>query len=304
MEKQQNSLSAQRDFQKEDILENSDWKYIETYSDIKSGRTINSRPGFKKMMEVCEAGEIDLIYTKSISRFGRNCLDFLVTLRRLKELKVDVYFQNENMFLHSKEGELLLTLHAVVAESESANKSENIKWGIRRSTMHPDSPAFSRKCFGYDKDVEGQLVINREEAQVVTTIYELYGEGLSIIKIKKELETQKIPTPTGRRKWAVKTIDNILTNEKYPGNSVYGSTVAREYPSTKRDKNLPEEVRRVENHHPAIIDRHLFEQVQKMKKKRSNIEIDAEGKAIRKSTHYSIKHPKKVVKKITKPFNE
>jgi DNA invertase Pin-like site-specific DNA recombinase len=152
MEQQLNSLSAQMDFEKEDILNHSGWDYVETYTDIKSGRTINSRPGFKKMMEACEAGEIDLIYTKSISRFGRNCLDFLVTLRRLKELHVDVYFQNEDVFLMTGDGEMLLTLYAGLAKSESEEKSGNIKWGIQRSTMHPDSPAFSRKCYGRKSD--------------------------------------------------------------------------------------------------------------------------------------------------------
>ncbi len=304
LELQQNSLSAQMDFQKQDIMEIREWEYVATYTDTKSGRSINARPGFKKMLEACEAGEIDLIYTKSVSRFGRNCVDFLVTLRRLKELNVDVYFQNEHMHLGSNQGELLLTLHSVWAESESVNKSENIKWGIRRSTMNPNSPAFSRKCFGYDKDGEGNLVINPDEAKVVNLIYDLYGKGYSIIKIKKELETQKISTPTGKRRWAVKTIDNILTNEKYTGTSVYGTTVGSDYPSMKRAPRNTEDIHRSENHHPVIIDQYRFDQVQKMKKKRSNVSIDAAGNKVRKSSHYSMKHPKKVAKLIKKPFNE
>jgi len=116
MERQLNSLSAQMDFEREDILENPDWEYVDTYSDIKSGRTISARPGFRRLLADCEAGRIDMIYTKSISRFGRNCVDFLVTLRRLKELKVDVYFTNENIRLFSQAGELMLTLHVLVPE--------------------------------------------------------------------------------------------------------------------------------------------------------------------------------------------
>lgn len=104
MERQLNSLSAQMDFQKEDIIKHTGWEYVGTYSDIKSSRSINSRPGFTRMMEDCEAGKIDLIYTKAISRFGRNCLDFLVTLRYLKELCADVFSQNENIFLLSQAG--------------------------------------------------------------------------------------------------------------------------------------------------------------------------------------------------------
>ena len=236
MERQLNSLSAQMDFEEEEIRDNPDWKYVGTYTDIKSGRTISSRPGFQKMLAVCEAGEIELIYTKSISRFGRNCLDFLITLRRLKELRVDVYFQNENIFLLSSEGELLLTLHASVAQAESQAKSENVKWGIQRSTLNPESPAFSRKCFGYEKDEDGHLIINPDEALIVEMIYDLYGQGYSIVKIKKELETKRIPSPAGKRRWAVKTIDNILSNEKYIGNSVYGETVGLEFPNPKRSQ--------------------------------------------------------------------
>src|SRR3989339_1773708 len=126
MERQLQSLSAQMDFEKEDIMENPAWEYVGTYTDIKSGRTISSRPGFQSLLADCEAGKIDMIYTKSISRFGRNCVDFLVTLRRLKELKVDVFFYNEQIHLLSQAGELLLTLHAGIAQAESENKSENI----------------------------------------------------------------------------------------------------------------------------------------------------------------------------------
>ena len=125
MERQLQSLSAQMDFEKEDILENPAWEYVGTYTDIKSGRTISSRPGFQSLLADCEARKIDMIYTKSISRFGRNCVDFLVTLRRLKELKVDVFFYNEQIHLLSQAGELLLTLHAGIAQAESENKSEN-----------------------------------------------------------------------------------------------------------------------------------------------------------------------------------
>ena len=150
MERQLNSLSAQMDFQRQDILDHPLWEYIDTYADIGSGRSINSRPGFRRLMADCEAGKIDLIYTKSISRSGRNCVDFLMVLRRLKELGVDVYFQNEGIFLSNESSELILSLQAALAQAESENKSTDIRWGIRKSTTNPDSPAFSRPCFGYE----------------------------------------------------------------------------------------------------------------------------------------------------------
>ena len=195
MERQLNSLSAQMDFERQDILDHPKWKYVDTYTDIGSGRSIKTRPGFKRLMADCESGKIDLIYTKSISRFGRNCVDFLVVLRRLKELGVDVYFHNEDVLLSSEAGELLLSLHAALAQAESEDKSTNIKWGIRRSTTHPDSPAFSRTCYGYDRDDDKNLIINESEADIVKKIFGWYVQGWSIVRIRKELETLRIPSP-------------------------------------------------------------------------------------------------------------
>ncbi|WP_422480939.1 recombinase family protein [Pleomorphochaeta sp. DL1XJH-081] len=289
MERQLDSLSAQMDIEKQDILDHPNWEYVDTYSDISSGRSIQTRPGFKRLMADCEAGKIDLIYTKSISRFGRNCVDFLVVLRRLKELGVDVYFHNEDVMLSSEAGELILTLHAALAQAESEDKSTNIKWGIKRSTTHPDSPAFSRTCYGYDRDEQKNLVINEHEADIVRRIFGWYVQGWSIVRIKKELEIIRIPSPKGKRRWPVSTIDDILSNEKYTGNSVYGLTVGSEYPAMKRVSNNPEEIQRSENHHPHIIERNTFDRVQQMKKSKTNIELDEHGNRIRKSTHYSMK---------------
>jgi hypothetical protein len=216
-------------------------------------------------------------------------VDFLVVLRRLKELGVDVYFQNEDVLLSSEAGELILTLHAAIAQAESEDKSANIKWGIKRSTSHPGSPFFSRVCFGYAHDDQKNLVINDREADIVKRIFGWYLVGWSIVRIKKELETSRIPSPTGKRRWPVSTIDGILCNEKYTGDSVFGRTMVAEYPEMKRVGNNPEEVKRSENHHPPLIDRETFDRVQEMKKSRTNIEVDEHGNKVRKSTHYSMK---------------
>jgi DNA invertase Pin-like site-specific DNA recombinase len=140
MERQIDSLSAQMDFQRQDILDHPMWEHIDTYTDIGSGRSINSRPGFRRLMADCEQGKIDLIFTKSISRLGRNCVDFLMVLRRLKELGVDVYFQNEGIFLSNESSELILSLHAALAQAESEDKSSSIRWGIRKSIANPAPP--------------------------------------------------------------------------------------------------------------------------------------------------------------------
>ena len=300
IERQLNSLSAQMDFEKQDILDHPLWEYVDTYTDIGSGRSINTRPGFKRLMSDCEQGKIDLIYTKSISRFGSNCVDFLVVLRRLKDLGVDVYFQNENIFLSQESSELILTLHAALAQAESEDKSANIRWGIRNSTRNPYSPAISRPCYGYDRDKDKNLVIDEQEAETVRRIFEWYEQGWSIVRIKRELEASRIPSPRGKRRWAVRTIGDILSNEKYEGDSFYGQTVASEYPATKRVRNNPVEIFRSENHHPPIIDKSCFNLVQEMKKMRSNIELDEQGNKVRKSTHYSMKNPSDIVEPINK----
>ncbi len=291
MERQLNSLSSQMDFQRQDILDHPLWEFIDTYTDIGSGRSINSRPGFKRLMADCEAGRIDLIYTKSISRLGRNCVDFLIVLRRLKELGVDVYFQNEGIFLSNESSELILSLHAALAQAESENKSTDIRWGIRKSITNPDSPAFSRPCFGYVRNEDKKLVINEQEAETVRKIFCWYLQGWSIVRIKKELESSRIPSPRGKRKWAVRTINDMLSNEKYAGDSAYGKTVIAEYPSMRQVRNNPDQVSRAENHHPAIINKSLFDLVQEMRRIRTNVEVDEKGNRIRKNTHYSMKRP-------------
>ena len=184
---------------------------------------------------------------------------------------------------------MILTLHAALAQAESEDKSTNIKWGIRRSTTHPNSPAFSRTCYGYDRDDDKNLIINKHEADTVKKIFRWYIQGWSIVRIKKELETSRIPSPTGKRRWPVSTIDDILSNEKYTADSVYGKTVGSEYPAMKRVNNNPKEIQRSTNHHPPIINKETFDRIQEIKKKRSNIEFDEHGNRVRKSTHYSMK---------------
>lgn len=304
MERQLNSLSAQMDFEKQDILDHPLWEYVDTYTDIGSGRSIKSRPGFKRLMADCEAGRIDLIFTKSINRFGRNCVDFIVTLRRLKELNVDVYFQNEDVLLSSEVGEFLFTLHAALAQAESEDKSNNITWGIRRSVMLPDSPVFSRICFGYDRDDRKNLIINEQEADIVSKIFGRCLQGWSIVRIKKELEILRIPSPRGKRRWAARTIGDILSNEKYAGDSVYGKTIGVELPAVKRIRNKPDGVYRSVNHHSPIVDKGTFSRVQDMKNARSNIEQDEQGNSIRKSTHYSMKRALEITRDLVEPVDE
>ncbi|NCB72772.1 MAG: recombinase, partial [Clostridia bacterium] len=132
-------------------------------------------------------------------------------------------------------------------------------------------------------------VINEQEAETVNKIFSWYEQGWSIVRIRKELETLRIPSPRGNRRWAVRTISDMLSNEKYAGDSAYGKTVIAEYPSVKQVRNDPDQVSRSENHHPAIIDKACFDRVQEMRRIRTNVEVDEQGNKIRKNTHYSMK---------------
>ena len=200
---------------------------------------------------------------------------------------MDVYFQNEGIFLSNESSELILSLHAALAQAESENKSTDIRWGIRKSTSNPDSPAFSRPCFGYVRNEDKKLVINDHEAEMVRKIFSWYEQGWSIVRIRKELETLRVPSPRGKRRWAVRTISDMLSNEKYAGASAYGKTVIADYPSMRKVRNNPDQVSRSENHHPAIIDQSLFDRVQELRLLRTNMETDERGNRVRKSTHYS-----------------
>ena len=177
-------------------------------------------------------------------------------------------------------------------QAESEDKSTNIKWGIKRSTSHPGSPFFSRTCFGYDRDEQKNLVINEHEADTVKKIFGWYIQGWSIVRIKKELETLRIPSPRGKRRWAVRTISDMLSNEKYAGNSAYSKTVIAEYPSMRQVKNSPDKVLKSENHHTAIIDKVLFNRIQEMRRIRTNVEVNEQGNKVRdrKSTRLNSSH--------------
>ena len=158
-------------------------------------------------------------------------------------------------------------------------------------TTNPDSPAFSRPCFGYVRNEDKKLVINEQEAETVRKIFCWYLQGWSIVRIKKELESSRIPSPRGKRKWAVRTISDMLSNEKYAGDSTYGKTIIAEYPSMRQVRNNPDQVSKAENHQPAIINKSLFDLVQEMRRIRTNVEVDEKGNRIRKNTHYSMKRP-------------
>lgn len=288
---QLNSLSNQISYYNNLVSCHPNWELVDIYSDTKSGKNTSGRKEFKRMLEDCENHKIDLIITKSISRFGRNTTEILEILNNLNSLRVDVFFENED--LHSKDASnmFLITVLESFAQAESEARSHNIKWGIKRKSESGISKLFNRKCFGYGHDNEGNLVLIDDEALTVNLIFDLYLSGYSILGIKYELEANGVKSPTGRDHWSKRTIELILTNEKYTGNVLLGKTYCEDFKSNKRCINNDEREKYYStSNHAPIISTDKFELVQEERIKRSNINVD--GAAVkRKSTHYSMKRP-------------
>ncbi len=288
-EKQTNSLENQISYLKIEIAEHPFWVLVDVYTDRRSGRSNKNRPGFKRLMKDCYDGKIDLILVKNIARFGRDTVEILDTLNKLKEIKVYVYFDQES--LHSQNGQdmFLISLHEAFAQAENQSRSENIKWGIHKSMQNPNAQIYRRPCFGYRNDEDGWLTIYEPEAVIVREIYDLYLSGFSILAIMRELESRQNKSPSGKDQWSKRTIEIILSNEKYAGNVMVNKSYISTYPRNKRIFNNGEKERYcIENSHAAIIPMEVFEQVQLMREKRTNIMKTDKGN-VRKDTHYSMK---------------
>lgn len=234
----------------------------------------------------------DIILVKSISRFNRNTVDLLDTINKLRWLGIEVIFKQENLSSKDRDSDLIMALSASLAQAEGESLSSAIKWGIKRGFESGESKFYGRKCYGYNKAEIGNLIINNEQATVVKSIFNLYLSGYSVDMIINELENSNIKSPKGKDKWSKRTIQKILTNEKYIGNVILGKTYTDTYPSNKqRINNGAQDKYLMENNHEPIISIDIFEQVQEEIKRRSNIEI-VEGETKRKSTHYSVKSMK------------
>ena len=228
-----------------------------------SGTNTKKREQFYKMIEDCKAGKIDIIITKSISRFARNTLDTLNYVRQLKDLGIGVIFEKENINTLDSKGEVLLTILSSLAQDESRSISENSTWGIRRRFEQGKLFINVTKFLGYDKDEEGDLVINEKQAKIVKRIYTeyLYGKGPN--RIARELEEEGVPNWNGKSKWYESSIRNMLSNEKYKGDALLQKTYTVNFLTKKRVKNngeIPQYY--VEESHPPIIDKEMWEAVQ------------------------------------------
>lgn len=272
-EQQESSYEAQVSYYTEKITANANWTLAGIYADDgKSATNIRKRSDFQAMIDDCMRGKIDMVITKSISRFARNTVDALTYIRKLKEKNIPVFFEKESINTMEGSGELLLTILSSQAQEESRNISENCRWGITRKFEEGKVRVNHKKFLGYTKDQDGNLVIVPEEAEVVRRIFRLFLEGNSSYRIKRILEADGIKTVTGNTIWQASVIDKMLSNEKYMGDALLQKTYTVDFLSKKRVKNrgiVPQYY--IEDDHEPIISKELFHQVQEEKTRRASI---------------------------------
>ncbi|TCT15990.1 DNA invertase Pin-like site-specific DNA recombinase [Natranaerovirga pectinivora] len=260
--KQGESLENQITYYKRLITSNPEYDFVGIFADKGITGTTENRPEFKRMLDLCREKKIDVIITKSISRFARNTLDTLNYVRTLKELGIGVLFEKENINTLDSKGEVLLTILSSLAQDESRSISENSTWGIRRKFEQGKVIVNHKKFLGYDKDEDGNLVINEKQAKIVKRIYKDFLNGKGANRIAKELEEERIQNWNGTTKWYVSSIRKMLTNEKYKGDAILQKTYTVDFLTKKRVENKGEvPMYYVEESHPAIIDKEMWETV-------------------------------------------
>lgn len=253
------------------IQSRSDWQFVDVYTDEGiSALNTKKRDGFNRMIADALDGRIDLIITKSVSRFARNTVDSLSTIRKLKEHNVECYFEKENIWTFDGKGELLISIMSSLAQEESRSISENVTWGHRKRFAEGRVTMCYGSFLGYRKGEDGTPEIVPEEAEIVRYIFRHFIKGQTPYKIAAELTAQGVPTPGGKQKWTTGTIKSILTNEKYKGDALLQKKFTVDF-LTKKTKRNEGEVQQyyVENSHPAIITPEEFDLVQAEFEKRA-----------------------------------
>lgn len=258
-EEQDSSIALQKSHFRNLIDGNRNWVNAGIFADRVTGLRLDKRSEFHSMIQRCKQKKIDLILTKSISRFGRNTLDALKTLQSLRELGVDVYFEQENLWLHDQQVQMVITLFFAVAQNESENMSRNIRWGIRQGFKRGSSGYADFTCYGFRQDEHGNLSVNDGEAEIVRVIFEMRAGGFSLERISDWLYENRTPSPRGKGRWSRETVRKILRNEKYVGDVMLQKTYVNNLFEGKQVVNNGEMDKvLIRNHHPGIIDRELF----------------------------------------------
>ncbi len=289
-EEQTISYDAQVEHYTEYIKSNPKWEFVEVFSDEGiSGTYTKKRDGFNKMIKECMAGSIDMIITKSISRFARNTVDCLNFIRKLKEKNIAVFFEKENINTMDAKGEVLLTIMASLAQQESQSLSQNVKLGYPYRFQQGQMIVNHSRFLGYKKDKDGNTVVDENDAVIVKRIYREYLEGLSLKEICKGLEKDGVLTGAGKKKWIPSSVKRILTNEKYIGDALLQKTYTVDFLSKKRIVNngiMPQYY--VENSHEAIIPRDIFMRVREEMLRRANLHSGKKKKRRVYSSKYAL----------------
>ncbi|WP_034438861.1 recombinase family protein [Clostridium ihumii] len=286
-EKQEASLENQIQYYENVISNNLDYEFVGVFADRGITGTTENRPEFQRMLEFCRLGKINLIITKSISRFARNTAIMLQIVRELKDIGVEVRFEKENINTLSGDGELMLTVLVSFAQEESKSVSDNLKWRARKKFQQGEVIINAKRFLGYDKDEYGDLIINQEEAEVVKRIFNEYLSGKGSFIIAKELNAEGVPTIGGAR-WHDTTIVGVLRNEKYKGDAILQKYYNPNHLKKRSIKNNGViDSYYVEDDHSAIISRDMWEQVQEEIKKRA----EAKGNVAEDTDKYTNRYP-------------
>ncbi len=263
-EEQLTSYEAQKNYYTDKIMTNKEWTMAGIFADEGiTGTSARKRPEFLRMIRQCKQGKIDIVLTKSISRFARNTVDCLNYVRALKELGIAVIFEKENMNTLEIDSEILITMLGAFAQSESESISANVRWGIRQAMKEGKVTIQYKYLYGYRKGDDGKPEIIPEQAEVVRKLYDLFLSGTPVRGIQEYLNANSVPNINGESKWARSAIDSILTNEKYCGDVLLQKTYIDDCINKKVKKNtgqLPMYL--VQNHHEGIISRETFDAAQ------------------------------------------
>ena len=258
------SYEAQIDYYTQYIKARDDWEFVKVYTDEGiTGTSTKHREGFKAMVADALAGKIDLIVTKSVSRFARNTVDSLTTIRQLKEKGIECYFEKENIWTFDGKGELLITIMSSLAQEESRSISENVTWGQRKRMADGKVAIPFKHTLGFKRGPKGEILVNEDQAKIVRDIYDWFLEGLTPHAIAAKLTEQGVPSPRGMEVWHQGTVRSILTNEKYKGDALMQKFYTEDFLTKRQIPNkgvLPQYY--VEGNHEAIIPPETFELVQ------------------------------------------
>lgn len=270
-EEQQSSYEAQCSYYTEKIMSNPEWTFAGMFADEGiTGTSTKKRDDFNRMIRKCKQGKIDLILTKSISRFARNTLDTIKYTRMLRAMGIGIYFEKENINTLDMDSEMLITMLGAFAQAESESISRNVAWGKRKALLDGKVFVNFNQLYGYYLDADGSPGINEDEASVVRFIYSQYLYGGSLRIIRDKLDEAGIPNLKGETGWATSTIKSILTNERYCGDVLGQKTYTESVITGKSKKNngeLPQVL--IQNNHPGIVTREMFYEVQEEMKRRT-----------------------------------